>query len=161
MRRLDARNRSTNTRHSAEGTCLLHSKHDRQQAKTVHYGRSGCTLTTSPACRLFLKRARWLNGCSASHEAEVFLHYPNDFFFSGQPFVDGYLQIRNREQAENLFTDIFLKVIIDAKPVFPNVHIHLGGIIFKRRIVIGMVEPSLNLSSNGKKAVSDNIEMID
>ena len=28
VRRLDARNKSTNTRHSAEGTCLLHSKHD-------------------------------------------------------------------------------------------------------------------------------------
>lgn len=61
-----------------------------QQAKTVHYGRSGCTLITSPACELFLKRARWLNGCSASHEAEVFLHYPDDFFFRGQSFADGH-----------------------------------------------------------------------
>ena len=28
MRRLDARNKSTNTRHSVKGTGLLHSKHD-------------------------------------------------------------------------------------------------------------------------------------
>ena len=31
-----------------------------QQAKTVHYGRSGCALTTPIASRLFLKSARWL-----------------------------------------------------------------------------------------------------
>lgn len=31
-----------------------------QQAKTVHYGRSGCALTAPIASRLFLKRARWL-----------------------------------------------------------------------------------------------------
>ena len=53
-----------------------------QQAKMVHYGRNGCVLISSPASRLFLKRARWLNGCSTSYETEVFLHNPDDFFLS-------------------------------------------------------------------------------
>lgn len=82
-------------------------------------------------------------------------------FFRGQPFGDGHLQIRNWEQVEDFLSDIVLEVIIEVKPVFPNVHIHLGGIIFKRRIVIEIVEPSLNIFGDGKKAVSDNIKMID
>ena len=131
-----------------------------QLAKTVNYGRNGCALITSPASRLFLKRARWLNGCSASHEVEVFLHYPDDFF-RGQPFGDGHLQIRDWKQVEDFLLDIILEVIIDEKPIFFDVHINLGGFILKIRIVIEIVDPSLDLSGNGKKAVSDNIEMID
>lgn len=49
---------------------------------------------------------------------------------------------------------------MDVKPVFPNVTIHLGGIIFKRRNVIEIVEPSLDLSGDGKEAISDNVEMM-